>query len=353
MSFFFFAIYRAQDDGLSYYITAELENRTRTFTVGDGKNYGGFLNPPLPIGKHIHISVGVISQMDNLTTVAYSDTTHEQHNVMLDVTTELGSPTDFSEPSGTHETLIIILTAACIIFGLLLISATVVYCYLRLRAGRRRVQRLSDLHELAIQPHTERENNGYVGDSFAGGNFTDHLALLTDRLDTTQKLNRKNLTLDIDHILANGSYGDVIQGNVSNNGIATPAQVHTVADDMDKADQQHFLKELSDLLEINGHEAFNHFFGVCKTPDWFYLVFEQVPRTLKSFLLDARTPTLNKFSSLSEEFILNIISDLCSAMEYLEHNKVKALFLSFLFFSIIQSSMWYLIELNQMRPLFV
>lgn len=307
----------AKEDGLPYYIAAELENRTRTFTIGDGKTYGGYENPPLPLQKHIHISVGVVSTLDNITQVYYSETTHEQHS-LLELSTQAAP--DGAE-DGTNQTLVIILTAACIIFGLLLICSSIAYCFLRIMA-RRRAQTLTDLHELSVQTHTERENNGYVADNFSSGNFTDHLALLVDKLDTNQQLQRKNLTLDIDHIIATGNFGDVIQGNVTRNHISTQTQVHIISDDMEKSDQQNFLNELNELLEIRGHQCFLYFFGVCRTPDWFYLVFEQIERTLKSYLLDARTSTLDKFSTITEDFILNIITDLCSTLEYLEKNKI-------------------------------
>lgn len=310
---------KAKEDGLPYYIAAEVGNRTKTLTVGDGNQHGGYENPPLPVGKHIHISIGVVSSFNNITEVIYSDTTHDQHTKKPIETLEVATEND-----GTNQTLIIILTAGCIIIGLLLITSSIAYCFLRVRAGRR-IQRLSDHHELTVQNHgVELENNGYVADSFTSGSFSDNLSLLIDRLDSNQKLMRKNLTLDIDHIIANSVYGEGIRGNVNKNNISTACQVHTIQDDMDKGDQAAFLKEFSELMELSGHENFLRFFGVCKTPDWLYMVFEDIPRTLKKYLLDARvSPNFNKFSSVSEEFTLNIISDICAAMEYLEENKVS------------------------------
>jgi len=59
---------QAQQDGVPYYIAAELEydrpedNRTRHFVVGDGKRYGRFSNKPLDQpNAHVHISLGVVS----------------------------------------------------------------------------------------------------------------------------------------------------------------------------------------------------------------------------------------------------------------------------------------------------
>lgn len=181
----------AKEDGLPYYIAAEVQNRTKTLTIGDGNSHGDYENPPLPIGKHIHLSIGVVSSLNNRTEVLYSETTHDQHTRMETIVIDIPEETD-----GTNQTLVIILTAACIIMGLLLITSSIAYCFLRVRAGRRRVQRLSDHHELTVQSHAvEMENNGYVGDNLNNGNFSESLGLLADRLDTNQQLPRKNLTL--------------------------------------------------------------------------------------------------------------------------------------------------------------
>uniref|UniRef100_A0A336LZZ6 CSON012999 protein n=1 Tax=Culicoides sonorensis TaxID=179676 RepID=A0A336LZZ6_CULSO len=312
--------YGSKEDGLPFYITAEVGNRTKTLTVGDGNRHGDYENPPLPIGKHIHISIGVVSTLDNKTEILYSDTTHEQHTRLETIAIDIPE-----ETNGTNQTLVIILTASCIILGLLLITSSIAYCFLRIRASRR-VQRLSDHHELTVQGHgVEIENNGYVGDSFNNGNFNESLSLLANRLESNQQLSRKNLTLDIDNVIANGSYGEVIRGSIAKNNISTTCQVHTVQDDMEKGDQNSFLKEFNDLLELNGHEAIVRFFGVCKTPDWFYLVFEDIQKTLKSYLIESRNESSarnGRFTSISEEFILNMISDICSAMEYLEQNRI-------------------------------
>lgn len=309
----------ASEEGIPFYITGELENRTKTFTVGDGKVWGGFENPPLPPNKHIHISVGVVSTIGNVTEVIYSDTTHDQHSLL-----ELSTLPTILVENGTNQTLIIILATGCIIFGILLIGSIVTYCFLRVLASRRRRNtRLSNLNlELSIQTHNERQNNGFVAENFSTGTFLDNLNMLVEKLDDNQKIQRKNLTLDIDHIVASGVYGDVIQGNVTKNKISTQAQVHIISDDMEKNDQKVFLKEFSDLLEIRGHQSFLYFMGVCQTTDWFYLVFEHIEKTLKSFLLESRSSSTDKFSLISEDFVLNTITDLCTAMEYLEKNQI-------------------------------
>lgn len=60
---------KADEDGLPYYIAAELDydrpgdnNKTRKFVVGDGKRYGPYTNPPLNNKKSdFHVSLGVVS----------------------------------------------------------------------------------------------------------------------------------------------------------------------------------------------------------------------------------------------------------------------------------------------------
>lgn len=76
---------QAQEDGTNYYIAAELEfqESVRRFTVGDGRNYRGYQNVPLPADSHVHVSIGVISRVGNLTTRRYAVTSHEQHDVMI------------------------------------------------------------------------------------------------------------------------------------------------------------------------------------------------------------------------------------------------------------------------------
>lgn len=59
---------KADQDGLPYYIAAELDydrpgdNKTRKFIVGDGKRYGRYTNPPLNNKEaDYHVSLGVVS----------------------------------------------------------------------------------------------------------------------------------------------------------------------------------------------------------------------------------------------------------------------------------------------------
>lgn len=78
---------QAQEDGTNYYITAELEHQdtVRRFTVGDGRYYRGYQNVALPAHSHVHVSIGIVSKMGNVTHRRYATTSHEQHDVMITI----------------------------------------------------------------------------------------------------------------------------------------------------------------------------------------------------------------------------------------------------------------------------
>lgn len=48
--------------------------------IGNGLNYGGFDNVPLPPDRHVHASLGIISKVGNATMKRYAFlTSHGQH----------------------------------------------------------------------------------------------------------------------------------------------------------------------------------------------------------------------------------------------------------------------------------
>lgn len=88
---------QSQEEGLNYYIAAELEpySRMRRFTIGDGRTYQRYVNEPLPEGSHVHVLLGLVSSEpddDNdgasvgaaTTLVRYSVSSHDQHDGMPD-----------------------------------------------------------------------------------------------------------------------------------------------------------------------------------------------------------------------------------------------------------------------------
>jgi endothelial-specific receptor tyrosine kinase len=176
-----------------------------------------------------------------------------------------------------------------------------------------------------------QENQGFVVDNFEnGGSFNDQLQRLIEDVNDDKKVTRNNLTLDIDNIVGTGQYGDVIRGNIrlnNTNFYSCQCQVHVISEDMEKRDQLTFLNEFSQLTTIGQHPNILSFFGICQTADWLYLIFEDRLMTLKKKLLDSRVPphiNNQRFTSLSEDAIMNIMLAISHTMEFLVDKKVRA-----------------------------
>uniref|UniRef100_A0A1L8DKE7 Tyrosine-protein kinase wsck n=2 Tax=Nyssomyia neivai TaxID=330878 RepID=A0A1L8DKE7_9DIPT len=309
----------SREDGTQFYITAELDlkNMSRIFRVGDGENYRGFYNAPLPENSHVHVKIGVVSTLSGVTTYRYSDDSHDQHD-----------PMDFdasADSDDDNSTMIAILSTACVILGLLLVGTVIMYFYLkkRLRSTRRR---FTDVHELTLQgPIVEVENNGFIGDELDRGNFQEQLKLLLDRVPPSQKVPRNILSLEIDNILGTGRFGDVIQGRVNAIEDCHQCHIHVVSDDMEQHDQSLFIKEFDQVMRVTPHRSLVNFLGVCQTSDWLYVIFEGSSMNLKKRLVDSRLPPNHdphRMTSVSEEFVLRILCDIGDAMEYLSANKI-------------------------------
>lgn len=309
---------KAQDDGLSYYITGEIDafaEETKTFTVGDGRRYGKFFNAPLP-DRHLHVLVGVASRLNNEERVSYSNSSHDAGHVSVNVL----QPSEDS--SGGSDALVVLLTIACILCGLILLGSILFYGYIRIMRINPRNSRF-ERHEMSLQgPILEVDNNGFISD-VSGINFKEKLQEVLLSLDEDQKIVRKNLALDIDNILGIGSFGDVIRGTLNGN---VSCQVHVVsADDMDPPIQMKFIRDLNNLLQFGFHKNMLNFMGICQTHDWFFVVFEDTPATLKQFLLtnrDDQNLANRRLTNLGEDQALKLMFELSEAMEYLQYNKI-------------------------------
>lgn len=276
---------KSVDDGLSYYITGEVDpfqEETKTFVIGDGSRYGRFFNAPLP-NRHFHILIGLASIIHDDEKVTFSIASHDDSMEVKFI----NSPAN--DESG-WDVIIIILTIACIICGLVLVGSIIFYGYIKTRMNPRGLSRF-ERHEMSLQgPILEVDNNGFISD-VSGINFKERLQEVLLSLDDDQKIIRKNLSLDIDNILGIGSFGDVIRGQLNTN---IPCQVHVVsADDMEPPIQTKFLRELNNLLQFGFHKNMLNFMGICQTHDWFFVVFEDTPATLKQFLINNRQDSLS------------------------------------------------------------
>lgn len=127
--------------------------------------------------------------------------------------------------------------------------------------------------------------------------------------------------LDVNHVIATGHYGDIISGKLQNQ----PCHVHVISDDMETYHQIQFLKDLAALVRLNSHKNLIEFYGICKSNNWLYLLFEDVGTSLKITLINSRMTAANSNSltSLSELFIIQMLCELSSAMEFLHSQKVS------------------------------
>lgn len=321
----------SQEEGTQFYIAAELElgnNKTRNFKIGDGAIHNGYYNAPLPPGKsHIHVAVGVISTLNNETRSRYGQTSHEQHR-------HLGEDLFALDDEG-NSVMIVVLSVLCVILALLLAASTAMFVYVR-RHTRKNRKRLTESHELSPQNgsvgsvgHHEMENSGFIGDELGVGDFKQQLQALFDRIPSHQLVARNSLSLDIDNILGTGRFGDVIHGNLlrmNQGSLGNSSQIHVISEDMEAPDQVLFLKELDQLLRIQPHPLFMNLLGICSTPDWMYIIFEDTGRTLKKRLIESRLPMdvdPRRMTTLSEEFVVRIMSNIGDAMQYLAKSLVS------------------------------
>lgn len=247
---------KAQNDGLSYYITGEIDafrEETKTFTIGDGRRLGKYFNAPLP-KRHLHVLVGVVSRLKDEERISYSNSSHDVAHEMITV---LQPASDDSN----SDVLVIFLTLACILCGIILLGSVLFYGYIKLLRINPRNSRF-ERHEMSLQgPILEVDNNGFIAD-VAGINFKEKLQEVLLSLDDDQKIVRKNLALDIDNIIGIGSFGDVIRGQLNGN---VPCQVHVVsADDMDPPIQMKFIRDLNSLLQFGFHKNMLNFMGICQ-----------------------------------------------------------------------------------------
>lgn len=69
----------AMEEGLLYYIAGEIQpfkNQSRIFTLGDDRYYGSYHNVPLLTDRHVHVILGVVSRLNNVEKVSYSEFAH-------------------------------------------------------------------------------------------------------------------------------------------------------------------------------------------------------------------------------------------------------------------------------------
>uniref|UniRef100_T1GVB6 Fibronectin type-III domain-containing protein n=1 Tax=Megaselia scalaris TaxID=36166 RepID=T1GVB6_MEGSC len=213
---------------------------------------------------HIHVSLGLVSERFDIVRIRYGPASHD-HDTVEDF--QNFKFADFEEGQNS----IIALSVACVILAY------------------------------------DAQSSSRTLD------FRSELNKIIDNLDRSQRYPRNAIRLNVNTILADGEFGEVVSGTLYTDSGAIESQVHVISDDMEKKSQYTFLQDFQNLIRVMPHEKFVNFLGVSASPDWFYLLFENKHTSLKNFLLDSRNNLV-----LHEGVILQIIYDISSAMEYLE-----------------------------------
>lgn len=323
---------QAEENGIPYYIAAELEydrfdgNQTRKFIVGDGRRYGRYSNPPLDNkNSDLHVSLGVVSTLNGISKSLYTRSSHDQHTISMD---------NFSYANfDAGQSSVAALIVTCSIFGICFILSVITYFYLRFKQYQIRAGR-GNSHEMTMQqPIIERENNGFLVDDDMPPtveSFKEQLNSLVDNLDATKRIPRNNLRMNVNDVIAEGNYGDVITGKYLSNNLPESnqdCQLHVLSlDELTSPDQGKLLQEFRNLTKLQQHSNILDFFGVSASTDWFYLVFEHETVTLKRRLIESRrapsSATTQRITALSEQLTLQWIYEIASAMDFLSKSKV-------------------------------
>ncbi|XP_030559937.1 putative tyrosine-protein kinase Wsck [Drosophila novamexicana] len=317
----------AQQNGVPYYIAAELnydrpeDNRTRHFVVGDGKRYGRYRNVPLEQLSeeqdqlsHVHISLGVVSTLRNVTKTLYTRSSHAQHASSLD---------DFSYATFEKgQSSVVALAVTCVIFGSCLLLSLITYFYLRYKTCHARglIGRGRNAHEMTQQtPIIERENNGYLVEDEQPASLESFKQQLHSTLEGLERLPRNGLRLNANDVIGEGRYGEIITGRLNVAETVKECALHVLSlNDLSGGRQAQLLRELRQLRQMRHHELLLDFYGISASADWFYLVFELQRVSLKRRLIESRQAApAPRLTVLTEQLVLQWMYELSSAMSYL------------------------------------
>ncbi|CAH0690416.1 unnamed protein product [Spodoptera exigua] len=298
----------ASDQGLPYYITAELDpdDIKHDFIIGDRHTYNGFYNAPLPLTNDIDVSLGVVSEKDFVKKIRYAESTKK---IILNI----------NEPEETSP-LVIALGAAIAISVVLLLIGVGLLIILRKRIQLVRSQRGSQSMPLSLsEPCMEIENSGFIEEEHER---VDYYSNLKRKL---WNIPRNLIEIDISCIVGVGSYGKFTRGKVQQHGAQTPGLVQVVADrELERPDKKLMLQELDQLIKSSEHENVISLIGFCETNTTLFVVLEDSKQSLKDLLLQSRQRDLqnNKFCLIPENRLLQYFVEIAQGMEYLHSKKI-------------------------------
>ncbi|XP_045113569.1 putative tyrosine-protein kinase Wsck isoform X4 [Portunus trituberculatus] len=278
----------ANSKNLPFYIAAQLpkENFETIFEVGNGKHYGRYYNAPLREGVDYHVILGVVSTL-NETKTAYSTHGHEQHqnSVIHDFSGLKKSPAVIQLEE--NKKVIMGLSIAIGIFGLLLIASIVVYIAMRIIVNKNR--RSLENQELAIhaqQPHQDLDNGYSVAAHYVEEEPlpADHYRQLKEKVWIIP-----HQGLNVVGDIGTGKFGDVRKGVVINKGNQRNVLVQRIEDDSLGGNRKTLmLREFDAHVRIGTHPHVVSLVGLMEEFSVISVAFEYETSTLKTQLVESR-----------------------------------------------------------------
>lgn len=298
----------AKEQGLPYYITAELDpdDIKNNFIIGDKTTYNGFYNAPLPLTNDIEVSLGIVSEKNHVKKIRYAESTKK---IILNI----------NEPEQASP-MVVALGAAIAIGIVLLLIGIGLLIILRKRIHMVRRQHGSQAMPLSLsEPCLEIENSGFLQDD---DERVDYYGNLKRKL---WNIPRNLINIDISCVVGLGSYGKFTKGKVQQHGAQTSGLIQVISDrELEKSDKKQMLQELDLLIKSNEHDNIISLIGICETSTSLFVVLQDTKITLKEMLLQSRHRDLqnNKFCLISENKALQICQEVACGMEYLQSKKI-------------------------------
>ncbi|KAI9565171.1 hypothetical protein GHT06_008947 [Daphnia sinensis] len=351
----------ANKENLPFYVAAELKPEffKQEFVVGDGGNYGGFDNPPLPDDREVLFILGVVSTYDGVSKYAFSEASNPIGVDPPDIVpnsvegvaeslppsqptpvtvveddpstggnsiTKLLEETDLIEKIPVRKTkpitagrsvtrrqrlpygrdppaLVVGLSAAIGVLGFLLLISIVVYFYLRHKvhrndANRRnRSRKRSDRQSLTHGGSTStiELDSGYVHSSFVAGTEETAIDHYDSLMQRLWSIPPESVVKSSDSI-GTGNFGKVLKGYVQRGEAKTEAAIHVVEEKtLAKGERNAMLKDLGILAKVGKHANIAGIIGVCEEPETVLVAMEHYGMNLKEFSLNSRA--LNNYPS--------------------------------------------------------